>query len=258
MRPEDDQWIMVEDEFLATAQLYTRSVHRKEYERLQSEAASKNASQISNIQRPVTGKCSLSKDVLKKREIAAERLREDDSSDDDRSGGATSELRMLMRAGTGSQATLRNFLRPKAATTRAAAGYTNSQIPTVASQRREKAAAAARRSIPSPPRRVPSPPRQPVECMDSDDDEDLDAVVRRREYGAVSQADAVRPQVESETVMPKEPVFQPVLQPTRPVDLDDDDDDFLDRPKPSTRRFKGKAMAARERANKERRGKLQH
>jgi hypothetical protein len=45
-----------------------------EYERLQLEAASKNASQISSIlQRPVTGTSRLSKETLKKREMAAKR-----------------------------------------------------------------------------------------------------------------------------------------------------------------------------------------
>jgi hypothetical protein len=45
-----------------------------EYEQLQLEAASKNGSQISSIlQRPVTGTSRVSKQLLKKREIAAKR-----------------------------------------------------------------------------------------------------------------------------------------------------------------------------------------
>ncbi|KAI5812910.1 hypothetical protein BZA77DRAFT_390249 [Pyronema omphalodes] len=70
MLPSDSHWIMVEDEFLSTAQLFTRSLHRLEYQRLQLEATSRNASKISHIQRPVVSK-GPSQDALKLRSLAA-------------------------------------------------------------------------------------------------------------------------------------------------------------------------------------------
>lgn len=72
MLPEDECYIMVEDELLSIAQTYTRSVHRAEYERLQSLAKSKNAIRISEIQRPVAGVTRMSREALAKR-----RTRED-------------------------------------------------------------------------------------------------------------------------------------------------------------------------------------
>jgi hypothetical protein len=70
MLPSDSHWIMVEDEFLSTAQLFTRSLHRLEYQRLQLEATSRNAGKISHIQRPVISK-GPSQDALKLRSLAA-------------------------------------------------------------------------------------------------------------------------------------------------------------------------------------------
>ncbi|CCX07353.1 Similar to hypothetical protein [Tuber melanosporum Mel28]; acc. no. XP_002841066 [Pyronema omphalodes CBS 100304] len=70
MLPTDSHWIMVEDEFLSTAQLFTRSLHRLEYQRLQLEATSRNASKISHIQRPVISN-GPSQDALKLRSLAA-------------------------------------------------------------------------------------------------------------------------------------------------------------------------------------------
>lgn len=43
---------MVEDEFLATAQIFTRHLHRAEYQRLKHDARTRNASTITNISRP--------------------------------------------------------------------------------------------------------------------------------------------------------------------------------------------------------------
>jgi len=48
----DNYYIMVEDELHDIAHQFTRSLHRAEYQRLQALAATKNASSISEIQRP--------------------------------------------------------------------------------------------------------------------------------------------------------------------------------------------------------------
>lgn len=52
MLPSDETYTMVEDELHDIAHHFTRSLHRAEYQRLQVLAASKNASSISEIQRP--------------------------------------------------------------------------------------------------------------------------------------------------------------------------------------------------------------
>ncbi|KAL9089393.1 MAG: hypothetical protein Q9165_005714 [Trypethelium subeluteriae] len=50
----DDAWIMVEDEFLQTAKLYTQHLHHAEYQRLKSQAKAQKASAIQSLIRPVT------------------------------------------------------------------------------------------------------------------------------------------------------------------------------------------------------------
>ncbi|KAF8532912.1 hypothetical protein BDD12DRAFT_901206 [Trichophaea hybrida] len=74
MALDDDRWVMVEDEFLSTAQLFTRYVHRKEYERLRLEATSKNASLIISIQQSVTGTSIVSQETLQSREVIAKEV----------------------------------------------------------------------------------------------------------------------------------------------------------------------------------------
>ncbi|RPB25621.1 hypothetical protein L211DRAFT_93027 [Terfezia boudieri ATCC MYA-4762] len=67
----DDCYIMVEDELHDIAHQFTRSLHRAEYQRLQALAASKNASSISEIQRPVNGPGTIRKEHLTKLERIA-------------------------------------------------------------------------------------------------------------------------------------------------------------------------------------------
>ncbi|OJD26381.1 hypothetical protein ACJ73_02248 [Blastomyces percursus] len=56
----DDQYIMVEDEFLATAQSFTRHLHHAEYVRKKNETKTKNARAIQALVRPTGGNCNLS------------------------------------------------------------------------------------------------------------------------------------------------------------------------------------------------------
>jgi hypothetical protein len=53
---KDDQYRMVEDEFLATAQRFTAHLHTAEYKRQEKMARTRNAETISSISRPVTHK----------------------------------------------------------------------------------------------------------------------------------------------------------------------------------------------------------
>lgn len=95
----DDQYRMVEDEFLAVAGEFTRHLHAAEYQRLKNLARSQNAETIHNISRPVTGEMT---DLVKRRHAAlgtaaAQRrgiartlgkraARDDDSTGDDGDG----------------------------------------------------------------------------------------------------------------------------------------------------------------------------
>ncbi|EGC47627.1 conserved hypothetical protein [Histoplasma capsulatum var. duboisii H88] len=61
----DDQYIMVEDEFLATAQTFTRHLHHAEYVRKKNEAKAKNAKVINALVRPTSTKSILSAEAKK-------------------------------------------------------------------------------------------------------------------------------------------------------------------------------------------------
>ena len=63
----DDKYRMVEDEFLAVANLFTKHLHAAEYQRLKGLAKSQNAETIQNISRPVTGEMT---DLVKRRHAA--------------------------------------------------------------------------------------------------------------------------------------------------------------------------------------------
>lgn len=58
MLPADDRYRLVEDEFLLTAQRFTKHLHRAEYSRLKARAKSQHALTISAIERPVVGPMS--------------------------------------------------------------------------------------------------------------------------------------------------------------------------------------------------------
>lgn len=74
MRPglsADDIYIMVEDEFHAVAQTFTKHLHHAEYIRLRNAAKDRNASTISNISRPVDSITSMREETRKKKEAEA-------------------------------------------------------------------------------------------------------------------------------------------------------------------------------------------
>jgi hypothetical protein len=69
----DDIWVMVEDELLSTAKLFTQHLHHAEYQRLKKIARSQNASAIQNISRPVDNRTELRTESRKKMEGDAQR-----------------------------------------------------------------------------------------------------------------------------------------------------------------------------------------
>ncbi|KKZ65465.1 hypothetical protein EMCG_08697 [[Emmonsia] crescens] len=61
----DDQYIMVEDEFLATAHAFTRHLHHAEYVRKKNEAKIRNANAIEALVRPTGAQSTLSAESRK-------------------------------------------------------------------------------------------------------------------------------------------------------------------------------------------------
>ena len=74
MRPglsADDIYIMVEDEFYAVAQTFTKHLHHAEYIRLRKAAKDRNASTISSISRPVDSNTTMREETRGKKEAEA-------------------------------------------------------------------------------------------------------------------------------------------------------------------------------------------
>ncbi|KAK2785451.1 hypothetical protein FQN53_007712 [Emmonsiellopsis sp. PD_33] len=64
----DDKYIMVEDEFLATAQTFTRHLHHAEYVRRKNEAKIKNANSMQTLAQPTGAGMGLSAETRKNME----------------------------------------------------------------------------------------------------------------------------------------------------------------------------------------------
>lgn len=140
MRPTDDQWMMVEDEFLATAQLFTRRLRRSEYAALAEAVAAASRDRVTAIQRPVdeitplsaSAKMRLRATELRKRQSRAlgplkekEEEKEDDEEEEDEAL-ANSEIGNMIRAhGSQSQrdGALRGRWNARPVLTRARAGF---------------------------------------------------------------------------------------------------------------------------------------
>ena len=78
MRPglsADDIYIMVEDEFHAVAQTFTKHLHHAEYIRLRNAAKERNASTINNISRPVALDTTMREETRKKKEAEARQVK---------------------------------------------------------------------------------------------------------------------------------------------------------------------------------------
>lgn len=74
MRPglsADDIYIMVEDEFHAVAQTFTKHLHHAEYIRLRNAAKERNASTITTISRPVDATTTMREETRRKKEAEA-------------------------------------------------------------------------------------------------------------------------------------------------------------------------------------------
>ena len=67
----DDAWVMVEDEFLGTANLFTQHLHRAEYQRLKELVGTQNESVTRNITRPVVSDAKVVGERAKRMEADA-------------------------------------------------------------------------------------------------------------------------------------------------------------------------------------------
>lgn len=73
MRSTDNAWIMVEDEFISTAHLFTQHLHHAEYKRLKRIAAQKSVEALNAIVRPVDARTEMSVELKKRKEADAKR-----------------------------------------------------------------------------------------------------------------------------------------------------------------------------------------
>jgi hypothetical protein len=69
----DDAWVMVEDEFLSTAKLFTQHLHHAQYQQLKKLIRAKNASTVTSVLRPTDGRTVMPLQTKKKIEGAAQR-----------------------------------------------------------------------------------------------------------------------------------------------------------------------------------------
>ncbi|KAI0165037.1 hypothetical protein GGR57DRAFT_221466 [Xylariaceae sp. FL1272] len=162
---EDDRYRMVEDEFLATAQLYTSHLHAAEYRRLKNAARAQNAQTIRDISRPVAGERTdivrlkqERKERQKQQQIAVREVRSDEKSasknggegSDDSSGSVEDKnLHGLLEAPRKRNSTTRlDGLIANNPVTRAAAGYTRQSASKLAQAPSEQSIIPKRPTLP--------------------------------------------------------------------------------------------------------------
>jgi hypothetical protein len=178
----DDRYRMVEDEFLAVAQTFTKHLHAAEYARMKHAAKAQNAATINSISRPVTMKMpehtkrKLDAQARAKKQAGAIKgvlgKGSGNESEDERAGKGWrgTSLNELMESPRKSAASLRGLGSFRAAT-KAAAGIKkpqrNSTLDYAISDSEEDAACLTR-----PARQVV---QQDGDDETTDDDNDLDA-----------------------------------------------------------------------------------
>lgn len=131
----DDIYMMVEDEFLSTAKVFTQHIHHAEYVRLKKLAKSRGAGTLQAIARPIDGTTEQSNGLKMKLEAAEkqEKIRasiktlDDDegSSDDDDEYMQDPQLAGLMMADSQAKKDLSGLTKARS-NTRAAAGFSQS------------------------------------------------------------------------------------------------------------------------------------
>lgn len=181
----DDSWIMVEDEFLATAKLFTQHLHHAEYQRLKKQAEEHRAG---NIARPVDGRTALPVSTMREKERKQQnnnitRIEQDDA--DGRDPWLHDPLLGALMDSPTKPKQLLTTLAPGRLTTRAAAGFLPTAQESQNSHRSEQP-----RSNSDTSKRTTDTTRRGHEIgrasraahsdtMDEDDSDDLDKPVRK-------------------------------------------------------------------------------
>lgn len=185
----DDIFVMVEDEFYSTAQLFTAPLHRAAYDRLRRLHRSRGQETLANLER-ATDKSTKPSTALRRKMEAEERAKKsrgrsavEEESDDDDEYMAVPELAGLMTStqSLSIRTGLENVTKAKS-NTRAAAGF--SQSPHKAKKTKDVFANSR---------------MSPVREAESTDDDDLDRGVTtsRRAYEDMdSSFDEPRPSIE--------------------------------------------------------------
>ncbi|KAJ5654245.1 hypothetical protein N7490_001248 [Penicillium lividum] len=132
---KDDAWVMVEDEFYAIAQTFTKHLHYAEYIRRKKEAKARGAEAIKEIQRPTDGQTAIPDAVLMRKGAQALDARQqqglarlqgpvddqEEHSDDDDGAWAGTHLHGLMTSPRKSRSLVGAY--GVKSSTRAAAGF---------------------------------------------------------------------------------------------------------------------------------------
>jgi hypothetical protein len=174
----DDAWMMVEDEFVDTARMFTAPIHRSEYERLKRLSKSRGAETLEAIARSTDGRTAQSVSTKLKREAEGHRTKfhdgmknilRDESEGEDDEYMQDPQLAGLM---TGSQPITQELTGTAKvrSNTRAAAGFSKSP---------RKDRWKDKLPVRSTPKTKPAPAAHSGEDTETEDSDDLDAPPRR-------------------------------------------------------------------------------
>lgn len=221
MQPNDEKWMMVEDELCSIASTFTRHLHAEEYKRLKKLAAQKSVSTVAALPRPTDSVTALSKEaqMRKRAEEKREHMKkvaanhpgrnETPGSDEEHSAMLFTDRHLagLMQGSPGARRPKRILhITDNKSHTRAAAGYTKQEdgspsrpkarqrLPDLGdfmmSRRKE---ANGREKSPSRPPKATIKQEKPSSKLtavpskqyeEDEDDDDLDAIVPIRKSSA--------------------------------------------------------------------------
>jgi hypothetical protein len=180
----DDSWVMVEDEFLETANLFTQHLHRAEYQRLKELVGTQNESVMRNIMRPVASNTKVVGETAKRMEADAKSsfqrkvLQVITKGEADTPWMQDPRLSGLMNRPPASSALLASRTGAKA-NTRAAAGFAKAH-PSPPRVSQEKFTSTSSKSRPSGLTGLAQEIERPNTSDDDGDDDDLDSPSRFR------------------------------------------------------------------------------
>ena len=90
----DDIYVMVEDEFYATAKTFTQHLHHAEYQRLKNSAKMRNASALNNIMRPTDSITAMREETKKKKKAESKAMKHKAALEKIKAQGGSKRLRI--------------------------------------------------------------------------------------------------------------------------------------------------------------------